>query len=120
VLTQLIGSWEVPERSLRLVVAVAPQDGGAGMLISIFVSPLPDTPNHVHNSEWAGAFGMSVDVSGRLHQSTMIGEGHCLRVRLVPPELGSSIRTLCGVLPFPFVRQPLSSPPPCVCSRILE
>lgn len=118
-LTQLIGSWEVPEGTLRLTVAAASQDGGAGMLINIFVSLPPDIPNHVHNAEWAGAFGMSVDVSGRLHQSTMIGQGHSLRVPLVPPGVGSPIRTLFGVLPFPFVRQPLSSPP-CVCSRILD
>ena len=39
-LTQLICSWEVPERTLRLIAAAASQDGGAGMLMNIFVRQL--------------------------------------------------------------------------------
>src|SRR5579884_271449 len=49
---------EIPDRTLRLVVAAAAEDCGTRVVILEFVGHLPDVADKVHDSEGAGAGGM--------------------------------------------------------------
>src|ERR1700676_3555115 len=51
VLIVAVGLREVPNGPLWLVIAPAAQNRRAGVLIRIFVGPLPNVANHVHDTE---------------------------------------------------------------------
>ena len=56
---------EIPTRSLGPVVAAAHENGGAGVVVPIFVGPLPDVSHQVHDPEGTCAGRVRIHVVGR-------------------------------------------------------
>src|SRR5580698_250574 len=124
---------------------IAPaQDGGTGMIVGVFICPLPDVAYHIHNTEGAGAGGMGIYIIGSKHHTVLIRKGRWSILRVlsqdavttgwsgcacagcqsrrqptaVTPRISATVSALCGILPLPLVRKPQSSPTG-VSARIL-
>src|ERR1035438_789778 len=110
VLVETVGAGEIPAASAGAIVAAAAQDGGARMLILVFIGPLPDVAREVHHAERAGAFRESIDIGGSAQLAAVLGRGHAGVAGGVAPRIHTVVGTLRGVLPFPFVRQALAGP----------
>ena len=55
---------------------IAPaQDGGTGMIVGVFICPLPDVAYHVHYTERAGAGRMRIHIIGGQHHAALIWKG---------------------------------------------
>src|SRR5208282_4395048 len=110
---------EIPDRSLRLVVTSAAQNSAAGVLVEIFIRPLPDVADQIHHAERACAFWMSRDSIGAAHGSALVRRWNRGSIPLISPRIKPAVGARGGVLPFPFVRQALASPGG-VRARILQ
>src|SRR3569833_1575031 len=110
-------------------MAAASKNCCAGVVVGIFIGPLPDVSNHVHYAEGAGATRMSVNIAGLRHDPAIVrwwcGRGHRIelpRTRVgattgdrrepvaLAPGVDATIAALSGVLPFPLVGQALARP----------
>src|SRR5216684_5098281 len=109
-LVELIGLWKIPYGSLRLVITATPQDAPSRMLILKFFGPLPHVSYQVHHREWACTERVRVDRIGTPHGSSFLRHWNSISIPCVSPGIYASVRTLCRVLPFPFVWQTLSRP----------
>ncbi len=119
VLVVAIGSREIPDGALRLVVLATAENAGAGVLVGVLFGPLPDVAHHVHHAVGARAFGMGVDGIGTGHGAAGNGPGHVRGLPVISPGIGATIGALRGELPLPLVRQALACPL-CVGARIFK
>jgi hypothetical protein len=106
---------EIPHRTLRLVVAAAAQNRSPGVVVEIFVRPLPDIADQVHHADCARAFGVRRDVIWPAHRPSFVGNRNCGGLPLVAPWVHASIGSLGGELPLPFIGQALAGPG---CTRV--
>ncbi len=95
---------------MRLVVAAAAKDGGAGVLVSKFLGPLPDVADQVLHAERACSERVSVNVVGSAQGPAFLGDGYSRIIPRLTPGIDALVGPLCGILPFPFVRQTFSGP----------
>src|SRR5216684_3571518 len=109
-LVELICLWKIPDGSLRLVITATPQDASPRVLILKFFGPLPHISYQVHHREWACAQRVRVDRIRTPHGSSFVRHWHGVSIPCVSPWIHASIRTLCRILPLPFMRQTLSRP----------
>src|SRR5664279_2912572 len=92
---QAVGLREIPARALRLIVTAAAQNRGAGVLIQVFVGPLPDVAHEVLDSKRAGAARVRADVVGRPQVPAFLRGWNHTRVPPVPPRIDTAVRPLC-------------------------
>ncbi len=109
-LRQLCRVWKIPLRTLRMVITAAPDDSSTRMFVMIFIGPLPNVSDHVHDAKRAGALRKCVYVGRRSEVPALIGRRNSARHPFIPPRIKPTIGTLGGVLPFPLVRETFASP----------
>jgi hypothetical protein len=110
VFCQFICLGEIPDGSLRAVVASASQNPATGVLIQKLIRPLPHIANKIHDAERASAFGMRGNGIGTAHGAALVRVGDGGSIPLISPRIEAAISSRSGVLPFPFARQTLSGP----------
>src|ERR1019366_5280954 len=76
VLVEPVGAGEIPTAAAGAIVAAAAKDGGARVLVLVFIGPLPDVGRQVHHAEGAGAFRESIDIGGSAQFAAVLGRGH--------------------------------------------
>src|SRR5258708_21054000 len=91
-------------------MAPAPENSRTSVFVLVLVSPLPDIPYQVHNTERTGPLRVTSDIGRRAQGSSRVGRGYGSRFPCVSPRVNTVVRSLSRVLPFPLVRKPLSSP----------
>src|ERR1700678_2338843 len=91
-------------------MAAASQDGRTGMLVAVFICPLPNIAHHVHHAERAGPCRVCVRVAWRIDKAALAGRWHHCWIPCLTPRIGPAILALRGVLPLPFVWQALARP----------
>src|SRR3982074_1343729 len=91
-------------------MAPAPENSRTSVLVLVLVSPLPDIPNQVHNTERTGPLRVTSDIGRPGHGSSRVGRWYGSRIPCVSPRVCAVVRSLSRVLPFPLVWKPLPSP----------
>src|SRR5215472_13777917 len=110
VLVQLVRLRKIPDRSLRAVVAAAPQNRRARMVILVLVRPLPDIADEIPNAAGTLALGSQARIGRRAQGASLFRRRYSACIPRVTPRIQSSVRTLGSVLPLPLVRQTLACP----------
>src|SRR5271170_1622368 len=65
VLIIAIGLREVPDRTLRLIMASSAEYASARVVIDVLIGPLPDVPHHIDDAKWACPGWIRIDLIGR-------------------------------------------------------
>src|ERR1035438_5054106 len=118
-LVQLVRLRKIPDGSLRLVIAAAPNNRTARVLILKFFCPLPHVSHHVHYSERAGALRMGVNSVRSAYRTRFLRDGNGFYLPIISPWICACVHALCRILPLPFMRQPLACPTR-ISSRVLQ
>src|SRR6516164_8052881 len=66
-----IGLRKIPYRALRLIVAATAKYPSAGVVVDVFVGPLPDVSDHVGNSERTGARRVRINTVRRAERPAL-------------------------------------------------
>src|SRR5436309_14652200 len=119
VLGQFISLREIPDRTLRLVIASPSENCHSCMLIEKFICPLPHIAHKIHHTKGTGTVRMCVYWIGTAHCAVLTRFSNRGCIPLVAPGIDAAIGALRGVLPLPFVRQALSDPRG-VAARVLD
>src|SRR5271169_6860147 len=107
---EAIGLRKIPDGSSRLIECPSAQNRRARMLVAKLVGPLRNISGHIECAERAGAGGKRIRVGWRAHSSPMVRWRNRPVIPLISPRIEPPVGALRGVLPFPIVRQPFSSP----------
>src|SRR5580658_11273782 len=107
---QLIGLRKIPDRALRLVATAAAKNSAARVLVLKFLGPLPDVAHHILYAKGARAFRMSAHFVRGAHRARLFRRRNRGVVPFLAPRIETSVRSLRGILPFPFVRKALPCP----------
>src|SRR5882762_6560473 len=91
-------------------MAPAPENSRTSVFVLVLVSPLPDIPYEVHNTERTGPFRVTSDIGRGAEGSSRVGRWYGSRIPCVSPRVSAVVQSLSRVLPFPLVRKPLPSP----------
>lgn len=89
-LIEAIGLRKIPNGTLRLVVASAPEHGCTSVLIGEFVGPLPHIAHEVRNSEGARSSRMGIDIIRAPKASTLVRHRHGRVIPGIAPWIDSS------------------------------
>src|ERR1700678_1134868 len=117
--SQLISLWKIPYGPLRLVIAAAPHNAAARVLVLKFFGPLPHIPDEVHYAKRACTLRVSVDRIWSAHRTALVWRRNCGGIPRISPWVDPSIRSLGCILPLPLMRQTLPGPAR-VGSRIFQ
>src|SRR5882672_10188287 len=109
-LVQAISLRKIPARTLRDIVAASPQNRAPCVFVEVLVRPLPDVPGRVQHSKLTRTFRMRIHVVRPGQFMALALNRHGFVVPIVTPWVDSSVGSLSGVLPFPFMRQTFASP----------
>src|ERR1035437_3819113 len=110
-LAKLIRLWEIPNGSLRLVIAAAPQNAASRVLVLELFCPLPHVSYQVHYAKRACTPRVCVNRIRPTHGAALVRHWNRVGIPRVSPRICAPIRALRCILPFPFMRQTL----PCPC-----
>src|SRR5882724_1678193 len=103
-LHQFVGLGEIPFGSLRLIVTASAHDRGTGVLVEILVGPLPDVSDKVHYAKRTCTIRMSENAVGPAHGAPLVWQRYGGCIPYIAPRVETPVRSLSGILPFPFVR----------------
>src|SRR5439155_941536 len=109
-LVELVRLREVPDGSLRLVVAATAQDSAPCVLILKFFCPLPNVADKIHDSKWTCSLRMCIHRIWTSHGAALIRSRERFGVPGISPRVHATIPALGCILPLPLVREALPCP----------
>src|SRR5208337_2396594 len=115
----LVSLRKIPLRPLGLVVAPTTENSRAGVLIDVFICPLPNVADHVHHAERACSRRMCINIIRTSHSAPTIRRRYGTRFPRIAPWIDATVGSLGRILPLPFVWQSFFGPLGIV-ARVLE
>src|SRR5215467_3832921 len=104
----MVSLREVPDGTLRLVIAPASKNTCPRVRIHESVGPLPDVADKVHHPERTGSVRVSRNRVRTTHGTTLVRCRDGCGVPFISPRVGPAICALRSVLPFPVMGQSLA------------
>src|SRR5260370_40610124 len=104
-LVQLVRLWEIPDRSLRLVIASSAKNSSTRVLILKFLGPLPHVADQIHDAKRARTLRMRINRIRTSHGTPLLWSWYSFGIPVVTPWIQAVVTALRCVLPLPLMRQ---------------